>query len=238
MSAPATGPHTGTPGETPDVDALVCDMDGLLLDTETLAMQALLSAGAEVGLEMPQSLCRSMIGVPEDMSRLLFRERHGSGVPADPLFAAAARHLEALIDDGQLRIKPGVLEMLAAAEEAGLPKAVATSSARRKAMHHLRRAGIGDRFDAILTRDDVARGKPHPDLYVQAARALETAPSRCLALEDSYNGVRAAHAAGMPVVMVPDLLAPTDEMRRLCRAVVTDLHAVIPWFRQVPGSPR
>jgi beta-phosphoglucomutase-like phosphatase (HAD superfamily) len=72
----------------------------------------------------------------------------------------------------------------------------------------------------------VSRGKPNPDLYLHAARALGIAPARCLALEDSYNGVRAAHAAGMTVVMVPDLLPPTDEMRSLCRAIVPDLHDV------------
>jgi beta-phosphoglucomutase-like phosphatase (HAD superfamily) len=72
----------------------------------------------------------------------------------------------------------------------------------------------------------VARGKPFPDLFLCAAQRLMLAPERCLALEDSYNGVRAAHAAGMPVVMVPDLLSPTPEMHQMCLAVVSDLHEV------------
>jgi HAD superfamily hydrolase (TIGR01509 family) len=210
------------------VDALVFDMDGLLLDTESLALRALQLAGAEVGLEMSDSLCRSMIGVAADRSRLLFVECHGEAAPAESLFAAAARHLEAQIDAGLLRLKPGVTQLLDAAEHARLPRAVATSSSRAKAVHHLRAAGIVDRFDAIVTRDDVTHGKPHPDLFLHAARALATPPGRCLALEDSYNGVRAAHAAGMPVIMIPDLLPPTDEMRALCCAILPDLHAVVP----------
>jgi HAD superfamily hydrolase (TIGR01509 family) len=210
------------------VDALVFDMDGLLLDTESLALRALQKAGGEIGLEMSDALCRSMIGVAADRSRLLLIECHGESAPADPLFAAAARHLEAQIEAGLLRVKPGVTQLLEFAEKADLPRAVATSSSRRKALHHLHAAGIVDRFDAVVTRDDVSRGKPHPDLFLHAARALAKAPARCLALEDSYNGVRAAHAAGMPVVMVPDLLPPTDEMRELCRAVVDDLHEVVP----------
>ena len=209
------------------IEALVFDMDGLLLDTERLALHALQQAGAEVGLEMPESLCRAMIGVAADRSRVLVLERHGASAPADLLFAAATRHLLAAIDGGLLRVKPGVVELLAAAERAGLPRAVATSSSRSKAQHHLRAAGIADRFDAVVTRDDVAQGKPHPDLFLAAARALGIAPARCLALEDSYNGVRAAHAAGMPVIMVPDLLPATDEMRRLCRAIASDLHEVV-----------
>src|SRR5207302_1685493 len=123
---------------------------------------------------------------------------------------------------GELRVKPGAVELLDAAESARLPRAVATSSSRAKAMHHLRAAGIVDRFDAVVTRDDVVRGKPHPDLFLRAASALAIAPARCLALEDSYNGVRAAHAAGMPVIMVPDLLPATEEMRGLCHAILDD----------------
>ncbi len=72
----------------------------------------------------------------------------------------------------------------------------------------------------------MARGKPYPDLFLRAAQLLQTMPASCLALEDSYNGVRAAHAAGMPVIMVPDLLPPTDEMREKCSTVLPDLHAV------------
>ena len=119
-----------------------------------------------------------------------------------------------------------MIEVLDRVRELGLPLAVATSSARQKALDHLRTAGLGDRFDAIVTRDDVRRGKPSPDLYLHAANALRVAPQRCLALEDSYNGVRAAHGAGMTVVMVPDLLPPTAEMRDLCHAIARDLHIV------------
>lgn len=131
-----------------------------------------------------------------------------------------------MIEAGQLRPKPGVTELLAWLQERRVPKAVATSSARAKAMHHLWTTGVLNRFGAVVTRDEVERGKPHPDLYLRAAERLGTPPDRCLALEDSYNGVRAARAAGVSVVMVPDLLRPTEEMRSMCEAVVPDLHAV------------
>jgi HAD superfamily hydrolase (TIGR01509 family) len=211
-----------------DFDALVFDMDGLLLDTERLALRALREAGEEIGLAMPEALCRSMIGVAADRSRLLFFEHHGAAAPADALFANAMRRFEAQVDAGLLRLKPGVTALLDRADEASLPCAVATSSARAKALNQLRIAGILERFAAVVTRDDVSHGKPNPDLYLHAARALMTPPGRCLAFEDSYNGVRAAHAAGMSVIMVPDLLPPTDEMRDLCLAIVANLHAVVP----------
>jgi HAD superfamily hydrolase (TIGR01509 family) len=120
-----------------------------------------------------------------------------------------------------------VVELLDFLKARKVPCAVATSSARDKADHHLQAAGIARCFDAIVTRDEVARGKPFPDLYRHAAQRLGAAAESCLALEDSYNGVRAAAAAGMPVVMVPDLLPPTEEMESLCHAILADLHEVM-----------
>jgi len=208
------------------VAAVVFDMDGLLLNTEALARRAMRLAGSELGIELPETFCALMIGVPADGCRRLLLEHYGDALSADDLFAASARHLHAQIDAGEMQLKAGVQELLDLLDQMHTPRAVATSSSRDKAIHHLSRAGIRHRFDALLTRDDVARGKPHPDLYLAAADALGMPPARCLALEDSYNGVRAASAAAMPVIMVPDLLAPTAEMHQLCRAVLHDLNAV------------
>lgn len=214
------------------IAAIVFDMDGLLLNTESLARRALRLAGSELGIDLPETFCALMIGVPVDGCHRLLLEHYGDALSADDLFAASARHLHAQIDAGEMHLKPNVQELLDLLDELRIPRAVATSSSREKAMHHLAHVGIRHRFDALLTRDDVSRGKPYPDLYLAAARALGIAPARCLALEDSYNGVRAASAAAMPVIMVPDLLAPTAEMHQLCRAVVHDLHDVIGLLRR------
>ena len=87
-------------------------------------------------------------------------------------------------------------------------------------------SGILPRFHAVVAAGDYARGKPNPDPFLTAADRLGVAPEACLALEDSHNGVRAAHAAGMMTVMVPDLLPVTDEMRGLCLAIAKSLHEV------------
>ncbi|MDB5895456.1 MAG: phosphatase [Rhodoferax sp.] len=217
-----------------DPRAVVFDMDGLLLNTESLARRALLEAGRAHGLPLTDRFCELLIGVPADRCRQLLFEHHGPDAPADALFNTASRLLTAQIDAGFMALKPGVAELLDWLDAAGLPRAVATSSALPKALHHLERAGIAQRFNAILCRDDVARGKPHPDLYLAAAAALGLLPGQCLALEDSYNGVRAAFAAGMPVIMVPDLLPPTDEMRRQSLAVMPSLHQVTALLAGLP----
>jgi len=215
------------PSKTLDVDALVFDMDGLLLNTETLANRALHLAAAELGLDMPQSFCFQMIGVPADGCRRLLRERFGPDVAADRFFALAGEHQMSQMDRGLLELRPGVLVLLDYLDAHGVARAVATSSAGHKAQHHLTAAGIIDRFDVIVTRDDVARGKPYPDLFLHAASLLGVPPTRCLALEDSHNGVRAAHAAAMPVIMVPDLLPATAEMHEKCYAVLPSLDGVV-----------
>lgn len=206
--------------------AVVFDMDGLLLNTERLARKALHLAAMELAIEFDEDLCAAMIGVPADGCRRLLLDRYGTAMSPDAILAASARHLHAQIDAGEMRLQPGAQELLEALRQARFPRALATSSARQKAMHHLQRAGIIDCFDAIVTRDDVPRGKPHPDLFLHAAQRLNTAPQCCLALEDSYNGVRAAHAAGMPVMMVLDLLSVTQEMHDKSLAVVSNLHQV------------
>lgn len=208
--------------------AVVFDMDGLLVDTESLAMRSLMQVATEMNIDAPETFCHTMIGVPADHCRLLVQERFGPDFPADRYLSAASRHMEALIEAGALALKPGVLELLADLEALGIGKAVATSSSRAKADHHLRCTGILPRFDAVITRDDVERGKPHPDLFLKAAQDLSVPAENCLAFEDSYNGVRAARAAGMTVVMVPDLLPPTEEMRAHCAAIITNLHAARP----------
>jgi len=213
-------------GKAP-VRAVVFDMDGLLLNTEVLAREGLRLAAPEVGLALSEAVCQSMIGVPSDACRRLLLEHFGADAPADQLLAAAARQLHRQIDAGLLQTKPGVIELLDYLDRHHVPRALATSSARDKTLRHLSAAGLAERFSTIVTRDDVARGKPFPDLYQHAADRLGLSPQQCLALEDSYNGVRAAAASGMPVVMVPDLLPPTKEMSNSCRAILPDLHAVL-----------
>jgi HAD superfamily hydrolase (TIGR01509 family) len=124
-------------------------------------------------------------------------------------------------------VKPGALEIVAWAKGEGLPVAVATSTRRGRAEHHLERVGLLERLDALVTRDDVTDAKPAPEPYLAAAGLLGVAPGLALALEDSANGVRSAAAAGVPVVMVPDVLAPTDELRGLALGVVPSLHDVL-----------
>ena len=122
--------------------------------------------------------------------------------------------------------RPALIELLTLLDELALPRAIATSSKHEHARHHLGAFDLTHRFHAIVAHGDYARGKPHPEPFLTAAERLGVAPAHCLALEDSWHGVRAASAAGMMTIMVPDLMNATPEMEELCVHIAADLHEV------------
>jgi beta-phosphoglucomutase-like phosphatase (HAD superfamily) len=114
-----------------------------------------------------------------------------------------------------IRVKDGAKEVLQHLQKAGVPRAVATSTARATALRKLSAVGLLDTFDVVVGGDDVHQGKPEPDIYLAAADRLSVPANQCLALEDSENGVRSAHAAGMTVIHIPDLAELSVEVQRL-----------------------
>jgi HAD superfamily hydrolase (TIGR01509 family) len=218
------------------IKAVVFDMDGLLIDSEGLVREGMLKAAARLGFDMPIALCASMIGLPEAKGIQKIREHFGPDFPMERYLIEERAQINLLLAEG-IALKTGVLEILDHLDALSLPRAVATSSSRRSARDHLTHNGVYDRFQAIVAREDVERHKPNPDPFLEAARRLDVAPEDCLALEDSHNGVRAAHAAGMMTVMVPDLLEPTEEMHDKCVAIAASLHHVLELVDAPPTSP-
>ncbi|WJR81670.1 HAD family phosphatase [Bradyrhizobium sp. NP1] len=203
-------------------------MDGTLLDTERVYLQSAIAALNACGYsDGVIELCHAMIGIPSPDCERMLRNHFGDGFPFDDVNRAFEAHCADIFAAG-LPLKRGAIALLDALDAARLPKAIVTSSSRRTTDLHLALAGIDNRFDAILTRDDVSRGKPSPELYLLAAARIGMPPQACLAIEDSNPGVAAAHAAGAITIMVPDIVPPTEETRRRCRAVLPDLDAVLP----------
>jgi HAD superfamily hydrolase (TIGR01509 family) len=206
------------------VRAVIFDMDGLLVDTEAPVRDALMSAAAAIGRDLPVAVFMSMVGTTSAHSDRVLVEHFGEGFDLEAYLAEVRRLLELSFDIG-VPLKPGAAELLALLDEVGLPKALVTSSSRRAVDRHLP-AEVVARFSTLITSESVENGKPHPEPYLKAAAALGIPPEDCLALEDSHNGIRSAHAAGMMAVMVPDLLEATDEMREKTVAIAGSLHDV------------
>jgi HAD superfamily hydrolase (TIGR01509 family) len=205
--------------------AVVFDMDGLLFDTERLYERAAIAAAAELGYELDSAFHRTTVGCSWEVIRGLLLDRYGAAFAAEDLREAARRIFGRLLETEPL-LKPGVLELLDLLDGLGLPRAIATTSSRPTVQRHLEAHDLVGRFNHVVAHGDYARHKPAPDPFLKAAEQLGVAPERCLALEDSHNGVRAAYAAGMMTIMVPDLVPPTEEIRELCTHIVLDLHDV------------
>lgn len=127
----------------------------------------------------------------------------------------------------------GVHNLLDYLHASGIPTAVATSTNTDHALHKLEQSGILHRFTTITGGDQVANGKPAPDIYLKAAKSIDANPLSCLALEDSPNGVRAAIAAGMHVIQIPELVEPDEALRSLGHTVLGDLDAVLDYLKPI-----
>jgi len=185
-------------------DAVIFDLDGTLIDTESLCNTAGAEACANLGFPVSVAFFESLAGI-DDRTRARLIEEH-TGTPVE--FGAFLAEWDALCTrrfEQGIPIKPGAVDLLDRLGALGLPLALATSSRRGPAGEKLGFTGLGRHFRTVVTFDDVAAPKPAPDPYLLAAERLGVAPRRCLAFEDSETGARSAHAAGMTVVQVPDL---------------------------------
>lgn len=205
--------------------AVIFDMDGLLFDTEALYQQAYVEAAKLGGYDVSVDVIRLSIGLPWVRGRGLMLQQLGERFPIDDYYTRMTdRFVE--LSATELRLKPGVLELLDLLDDLDLPRCIATSSAHATVNQHLSAHGLAQRFHAVIAHGDYRNSKPAPDPYLVAAERLAVPAGLCLALEDSHTGVRSASTAGMMTIMVPDLVSPTPEIAALCHCVAQSLHDV------------
>ena len=206
------------------LEAVIFDMDGTLVDSERVSQEAWKRAARDLGIELPGELIHSFIGrTAPSVHALMVGHLGGDDELAKECFRLHFVHFDEL-SQTDLTLMPGAREALDQLQAAGFPLALATSTYREKALMRLERFGLGDAFATITCGDDAENGKPAPDIFLKAAERMGVDPAHCAVIEDSHNGVRAGHAAGAQVFMIPDMVSPTEEIADMCTAVLPSLH--------------
>ena len=216
-----------------DIKAFIFDMDGLIFDTERLFIEAWLRVPEAKDLPGIVPLLKECIGIRESSAKALFLRAYGEGLPYDELRKKAVRQLWEAVPDRVLPMLPGAEDMLVFLQSLGRPIVLASSTPEAVVRRELSDAGLTGYFTWILGGDNVERSKPAPDLFLAAAEKAGAEPKNCLVFEDSYNGIRAAHAAGMIPFMIPDQLPPTDEMKNLAAAIFPSLGEAQEYLRSI-----
>ena len=206
--------------------AVIFDMDGLLMDSERVGLDVMHECGLLQGFDIPVAMVRETIGAnrqsSSDYYHLFF-----PALDTDRLFWDFKDAMCALAKEGKIPLKKGARQLLEELKRKQIPIAVASSSGEETIRIYLNSAGVISFFDALITGTGL-RSKPAPDVFLKAAAALNAEPKKCLVLEDSINGIKAGRAAGMTVGMVPDEFPYTDELSPYVDHVLPDLSAVIP----------
>lgn len=199
----------------------IFDMDGLLFDTETIYQQTWNEIAEEKGIHLPKEFVKAISGTNGKIMCHVIESYYG---------VSDGRQIQS---DCMIRMrkklhryvpkKTGVDEILQFFKENKVHLAVASSSSKSQIENNLEIAGISSYFEKIVSGDEVEKGKPEPDIFLLAAEKIRCKPEECYVFEDSSNGILAGYRAGCKAIMIPDLIAPTAEMKRISYGIYATL---------------
>ena len=206
-----------------NIKTVIFDMDGIIFDSERVYIECCVDVADKYNIENVVETCYKCIGLTSVMTKKILQDTYGENFPVSDFSHEAMDLFQERYSGGRLPVKLGAEELLSYLKKIGLKVALASSTAEHLVREQLTAAGLIKYFDQIVTGDKVERSKPEPDIFLKAAELTDTDPANCAVIEDSFNGVRAGHAAGMYTIMVPDLLQPDDEIILLADTVQTTL---------------
>ena len=210
--------------------AVVFDMDGVIFDSERAVMQCWKEVASRHNIPDIEKAILACTGTPMVRTREIMLNLYGADFPYDEYARESSAIFHSRYDGGRLPMKPGVKELLTFLKEHDKKIALASSTRQQVVTDELRDAGIIEYFDRIICGDMVSRSKPAPDIFLKACEELNISPSDSYAIEDSYNGIRAAHAGGLHPILVTDLLPADEEMQSLAEIVLPSLTSVMEYL--------
>ena len=203
--------------------AVVFDMDGLMFDTERLFVLAWDYAGEKMGLGKAGYMNVRTLGLNAALCRQVWIHEFGDRFKEEELWKYTKEFFDEYYSKHKVPVKHGLYVLLEYLKKNGYKLAVASSTKRQDVEHHLKDACVFDYFDAVICGDMVSKSKPEPEIYLKACEAIGVAPKEAVALEDSKNGLLAAHRAGMHAIMVPDTWEADEEVKQILWAMCDDL---------------
>ena len=215
--------------------AVVFDMDGILFDTERLCQDSWMAVAEKNGLPGMKEVFAQCIGRNANDSRRIVMNAYGKDFDYQTFREETSVWYWDFIEKNGLPVMPGAEKLLGWLKEHGWIIGLASSTRRPTVLRNLELSGFSDYFSAVITGDMVEHSKPLPDIYLIACQELGVKPEEAYAIEDSPNGIRSAYAAGMKTLMVPDMLKPDEEMRRLSFRIMENLDQVLDFFMKESG---
>lgn len=209
------------------VSGIIFDMDGVLIDSERQSNEGWLWAAGQLGVDMPMWLIDSFKGAPAELCCKFFDDYYKGAIDYWEAKELRTQHVYKIRETEGIPVKKGVKDIFEYIRNYGLKCAVATSTRRESAEKTLHEIGVWDYLDAVVYGDEVEHGKPEPDIFLRAAKAIGVNPSEAVVVEDSINGIKAGYAADMRVVHIPDTIAIDDDIRKLTYMVCADLNGLI-----------
>ena len=211
--------------------AVVFDMDGVIFDTERLVIEFWKEVAKKHNIPNVEHTCIQCLGTNRVRTREIFLENYGADFPFDPYRAEVTELFNTHYKGVPLPTKPGVRELLSYLQEQDIKVGLASSTAQHLVRDEIGTAGLLPYFQTLVCGDIVEHSKPAPDIFLKACEILNADPTKSIAIEDSFNGIRSAHCAGMTPIMVPDQVQPTDEIRALAFHVMPSLLDVLNWLK-------
>lgn len=212
------------------IKAVIFDMDGVIFDSERVICDLWLEIAKENDIPGIEELMLKCIGLNDKATDDLFTNTYGDRFPYAEFKKQISVEYHSRYDGGRLPMKPGVKELLSFLKANNVKTALASSTKVETVTNQLRDAKILDYFDVVIGGDMVKNSKPNPEIFLKAAEKLGVDPKEAYIIEDSFNGIKAAHAANAFPVMVPDMLEPNEEISALCHRIFKDLLEVKDYF--------
>lgn len=216
----------------PDI-SVIFDMDGTIFDTERLVLDCWERIGEKHGIPDIREVFMRCIGTNKVRTQEIVYAHYGEDFPYEKFSEESSGLFHEIADKEGIPVKPGARELMEYLSGKKVPMGLASSTRLAVVTQELQAAGLYDYFQVVVGGDLLKNSKPAPDIYLMTCERMGVLPGNTYAIEDSYNGIRAAHSAGMHPIMVPDLTPATEEMRGLSEAVFADLFQVKEYFGKI-----